>query len=194
MATATKKATQDNPANAENVTEKVSQAAQSGAIRTITQKAKITLTDFRPKRIHNEPESVTRMLVGTLIGRADGVVERRSPAGDQTFAGLSGVFEAHVTGAEPVRSGILFMPESFQEPLIKLLSDETDEKTGEVLTPGANAINIAYRVFVARSGNAAGYSWELDQIIDDKNIVEVDPLAGMRGLLGSPNLKALPSS
>ena len=189
-----KKPNEANPANAENVTDKVTEKVATGAVRTITQKAKITLTDFRPKRIHSdENKDVQRLLVGTLIGRADGVISRTSPDGQTKFPGLSGVFEAHVTGAEPVRSGVLFMPESFQEPLIKLLSDEINEETGEVITPGASAIKVAYRVFVARAGNAAGYSWELDQIVDDNVMVETDPLADLRGLMGG-GLKALPSA
>ena len=183
--------------NAENVTDKVTEKVNAGQVRTITQKAKLTLSDFRPKRLHSdENKDVQRLLVGTLIGRANGVIERTGADGETKFPGLSGVFEAHVTGSEPVRSGVLFMPESFQEPLIKMLSDEVDEKTGEIITPGATAIKVAYRVFVARANNPAGYSWELDQIIDDNQIAENDPLADIRGLIGGGNTaqKALPAS
>lgn len=157
-----------------------------------TLKAKITLTDFRPARLLAEKADVTRMLLGTLIGRATGTVKRQSPDGSQTFIGLGGEFQAHVAGDdEPVSSGVLFMPDTFINPLIEIISDKVDEKTGEVKENGAEAVLLAYHVFAVRANNAQQRSWELEAIADPKAEEPVDALAGLRALVTPPTQAAL---
>ena len=155
--------------------------------RNKTLTSKITLSTFRPKRFLAEPESVNKMLLGTLIGRATKVVRRNGPDGETAFEGLGGVFEASVIGDEaPINSGVLYMQESFINPLIDLISDEVDSKTGEVTKAGASAALIAYKVYVVRSKNPAGYSWELEAISDPKAEEPVDELAALRGFVSAP--------
>lgn len=151
------------------------------------QKGKITLSDFKPKRIANEPDGVNRLLLGTLIGRATGVVTRTDSNKQESYEGLGGMFEALVTGSDaPVQSGILFMPDSFIKPLIDMLSDKTDSKTGEIITPAADAVQVAYKVFVVKDGNPQGYAWQLESIQDPTAEKEPDPLEKLRNLVSAP--------
>lgn len=146
-------------------------------------KTKITLTDFRPKRIVNEPDEVRRLYLGTLIGRATAVVSRTMPNA-QTFEGLAGEFEANVMGEkEPVQSGVLFMPDTFIASLIAMLSEKTDSKTGEIIEKAADAVNIAFRIFSIKADNPQGYSWQLESIRDPKVEASKDHLAELRTLV-----------
>ena len=148
-----------------------------------TLKSKITLTNFRPARLLALPEDVFRLNLGTLVGRATGVVQRKSPEGEQVFEGLGGMFMAQVDKDEPIRSGVLFMPDSFIQPLIVMLSDEVDKDTGEVKRKGADAVEFAYNVWAVRAKNAAGREWELEAIMDPKAEEPVDPLAALTARL-----------
>lgn len=145
--------------------------------------SKITLTTFNPKRIAAEKEEVRRLFLGTLIGRATGLVERNSPDQSQTYIGLGGMFEAKVTGAEPVSSGVLFIPETFQQELQDMLTDTLDPKSGEVITKAAASVMFSYRIFCVRANNAQGYSWEIESVLDPKMEVDIDPLAELRALV-----------
>lgn len=149
----------------------------------IIQKSKLTLTTFKPKRIAAEKDETHKLFLGTLIGKATGVVQRIMP-NEEKFTGLAGMFEAHVSNEdEPVRAGLLFMPDSFMVELIDALSDEVDSKSGEVLRPAANSVSIAYKVYCIRDGNPQGYSWQLEAILDPSVEAPTDPLAKMRGLV-----------
>jgi len=148
-----------------------------------TLKSKITLTNFRPARLLALPETETRLMLGLLVGRATGVVQRKSPEGEQVFEGLGGMFKASVDKDEPIRSGVLFMPDSFIRPIIAMLSDEVDKKTGEVLKKGSDAVEFAYKVWAVRAKNAAGREWELEAIMDPKAEEPVDPLAELEARL-----------
>jgi hypothetical protein len=153
-------------------------------------KTKITLSDFRPKRIVNEPDNVREIFLGTLIGRATGVVVRTMP-NQQTFEGLGGEFECNVVGSdEPVQSGVLFMPDTFINGLIGMLSDKTDSKTGEVIEPAASAVQIAFKIYSVKDGNAQGYTWKLESIRDPKAEKAADPLAELRNLVSAPASQA----
>lgn len=170
--------------------EKTTEAA-STLPESVIQKSKVTLSTFNPKRIAAEKDETRKLFLGTLIGRATGVVQRKKPNGDEIFMGLAGNFEAHVTGSDPVTSGILFIPDSFQAPLIQALSDEVDAKSGEVITPAANSLQVAYRVYCVRDGNPQGYSWELESIIDPTIGKPLDPLANLRVLVNKTSEQKL---
>lgn len=148
-----------------------------------TLKSKITLTNFRPARLLALPEDQFRLMLGTLVGRATGVVQRKSTDDEQVFEGLGGMFMAVVDKDEPIRSGVLFMPDSFIQPLIAMLSDEVNKKSGEVIRPGADAVEFAYNVWAVRSKNAVGREWELEAIMDPKAEEPVDPLANLTARL-----------
>lgn len=153
-----------------------------------TQKAKITLTDFSPKRLLGLPKegegAVSSLLLGVLIGHVTGTVNRTSPDGSQKFTGLAGSFELRSTeqGVSPIASGVLFMPDSFQIGILDLLSDKVDPKTGAVVQQGAEAVNFAYQVFSKRAGNPQGYEWALEPL-NEPAPDQHDPLADMRALL-----------
>lgn len=151
-----------------------------------TLKSKITLTNFRPARLLALPEDQFRLMLGTLVGRATGVVQRKSPEGEQVFEGLGGMFMAQVDKDEPIRSGVLFMPDSFVQPLIAMLSDEVDKTTGEVVRKGADAVEFAYNVWAIRAKNAVGREWELEAIMDPQAEEPTDPLANLTKRL-APN-------
>lgn len=144
-----------------------------------TLKSKITLTNFRPARLLALPETETRLMLGTLVGRATGVVRRKSPEGEQVFEGLGGMFMAQVDKDEPIRSGVLFMPDAFINPLLEMISDEVDKKTGEVIKQGAEAVEFAYNVWAVRAKNAVGREWELEAIMDPQAEEPMDPLANL---------------
>ena len=134
-------------------------------------KSKITLTDFNPKRISTLAETEKVLKLGVLIGRAVDTVERQSPDKSTSFTGMRGDFEAYFAPyidasgkqvtPDPWKSGVLFMPDTFQDTIIQMISDKVDAKSGEVLEEGAEAVSFAYEVAVQRAGNAQGYEWVL---------------------------------
>jgi len=142
--------------------------------------SKITLTNFNPKRILGLPETTKELLLGAIIGIATGIKEGKDPQGN-VFTGLKGDFEATFTeeGKNPVRSGVCFMPDAFQEPLVNLLSDEVDAN-GQVTREAAKSAMYGYEVFVIRANNAAGYSWQLRPVTPPS---ENDPLSELRKLI-----------
>lgn len=168
-------------------------------------KSKITLTDFNPKRISTLPDTEKVLKLGVLIGRAVDTVERQSPDKSTTFIGIRGDFEAYfapfvdasgkTVTPDPWKSGVLFMPETFQDAIIALISDKVDGKTGEVLEAGAEAVNFAYDVAVQRAGNAQGYEWVLRPLNErPEEERQRDKLAAMRSMLGKSSIPALAAS
>lgn len=159
----------------------------------ITELSKLTLSDFRPKRIGGEGPEVHKLLLGYFVGRGTGVVEAVSADKEEVFKGMKGVFEARLTDSElrdddgnPVvidvlRSGKAFISSPFGDGFIDLLSPKIDEKTGEVIENGAAAVEFAYAVYVQRSGNPNGYSWALEPLMEMQ--AEQDPLNKLKGLL-----------
>lgn len=156
------------------------------------QVSKITLTSYNPKVIAAQPDEVRRLVVGSLIGRAISTVRRKSPDGATEFVGLSGAFEAHFAVAdnsgkipESISSGVLFIPPTFQDGLVELLSDQVN-KEGVVVREAADAVQFAFNVIVARAGNAQGYEWMLEPLYEAAPEERVDVLADMRKLLAAP--------
>lgn len=159
----------------------------------ITEISKITLSDFRPKRIGGEGAEVHKLLLGYLVGRGTGIVEATSADKEETFKGMRGTFEARITDAKlrdgdgnPVvidvlRSGKAFLSSPFGDMFIEELSDKVDDKTGEIVGRGAVSIEFAYAVYVQRAGNPNGYSWALEPLMEMQ--AEQDPLNKLKGLL-----------
>lgn len=149
--------------------------------------SKITLTNFNPKVLLAQPETVARMNVGTLIGRASGFVSRKSPDGSQTFTGLAGTFEAYFTdkSTDPIASGVCFLPDAFQKPLLDILSDEVDND-GAVKREAAEAVQFAFNIIVKRAKNPQGYEWLLEPLHDAQAEQPIDFLSDLRSLLPEP--------
>lgn len=140
---------------------------------------KITLTTFNPKRFLAEPETVNEMLLGAIVGIANGIKTGNDPQGNE-FVGLKGDFEAQIVGAdEETRSGVCFMPDAFQGPIINMLSDEVNAQ-GEVTREAEKSVAFGFQVYVIRAKNAAGYSWQLRPVTAP---AANDPLAELRKLV-----------
>jgi hypothetical protein len=140
---------------------------------------KITLTTFNPKKILALGDETRELLLGAIVGIANGIKEGNDPQGN-SFEGLKGDFEAQVIGSdEEVRSGVCYMPDAFQGPIISQLSDEVDA-AGEVTREAVKSVAFGFQVFVIRAANAAGYSWQLRPIMAPS---ANDPLAELRKLI-----------
>lgn len=155
----------------------------------LKQVSKVTLTSFDPKRaLGNGFGTKGVVILGALVGHATGEVRRKSPAGDQEFTGLSGSFEVHrkmldgtLDEENSSASGVCFIPEAFQNPILDALADKVDGN-GKVTQPGADAVNFAFEVGIQKAGNAAGYEWVLQPLVEaapDQH----DPLAELRKAL-----------
>lgn len=151
------------------------------------QKTKVVLADLaNPKRVSGAwPDNAPadhKELIGTIIGIASAVKTATAMGKDgltpQTFEGLSGTFEAIPADAkkETISSGVCYLPEAFQGPLIKAL--EAAEEKGESLN-----IRLAAEVYVAKATNPQGYTWMLRPIAQPE---AHDPLASVRALLPKP--------
>jgi hypothetical protein len=156
----------------------------------LKQISKITLTSFEPNRALGIENFATAGFVqlGALLGHVTGTVQRRSPDGDQVFTGLSGSIEMRrlkLDGSpdeeNSATSGVMFIPEAFQNPIIDALTDIVDAD-GKVTKPGAEAVNFAFIIGVQKAGNAAGYEWVLKPLIEASPDA-YDPLAELRKAL-----------
>ncbi len=154
------------------------------ADRKKVQRTKLVFKDLGdPKRIAAEKEDVKEILLGTMIGIATDIVERKGPDGVDVFTGLKGSFEAIPTDEEMsiVKSGLTFLPEAFQEPIVAQLSDEDNE----------GPVQFACEIWVIRATNPQGYSWQLRGL--DDNLEKHDPLDKLRAIAEKNKTKALPA-
>lgn len=148
--------------------------------------SKITLTSFNPKFYAAVLASAGEAYVGTLVGVADKVVKSKGPDGVSEFYGLGGTFAAKI-GDKEIRSGKLFMPDAFIDPIISLFEPELNDK-GEVVKPGVDSVQLGYHVKLIKADNPAGYSWSLTPIIEAK---ENDPLSELLAI-ATKDAPALP--
>lgn len=154
-------------------------------MKTLT---KVTLSNFNPDVILSMPAETQEVRLGIIIGRATGVVRRTRPDNpDEPFEGLKGNFEIYFDkqpmekeAKEPLSSGICFVPEAFQEPIIDLLTEEVDSVTGEVTKPAEDAVKIAWEVFAIRADNPRKRSWQIRVIYDPEAERPRDMLSELR--------------
>ena len=139
-------------------------------------KAKIAVSDFRPKRIHGMPDTQRELSLGTLIGKATGVVRRTLPTGE-VMEGIGGTFAFQPSDdGDVISSGVLWLPSGVDNLVLDPL--RASEGTG------SNAvINIAFEIKVIRADNPAGYSYAFRPLLEETVKVEDDPLGALRGLL-----------
>lgn len=173
--------------------------------KTVT---KVSLTTFNPARfsaLQGVTGAPNAVVLGYLVGRAIGTVERKNPKDEEeVFTGLKGDFECRLVKVgeikdgkyvealnedgtpqyqDVVRSGVLFMPDAFQGPIEAMLSDKVDGSTGEVTQPGAPMVDFLYKVEAVAANNPQKRSWQLTAINDPTIPAAADPLAEMQKLL-----------
>jgi hypothetical protein len=145
----------------------------------LSQRTKLVLKDLgEPAIIKTLPENIRTVLLGTLGGIANGLVERKSPDGLEKFEGLAGSFRS--IPADPERdeleSGVLFIPDAFHNliaaPLREMLSKD----------PNSN-LRFVFEINVIRANNPAGYSWEFKPKIEASAVNPLDELfTGLGGV------------
>lgn len=137
--------------------------------RARSQRTKLSLGDLgEPALIKGQDEGVKSMVLGTLIGRATGFTERKSPKDGQIFEGLSGNFRS--VPADPKReeleSGVLFIPDAFHNIIADQLRPRKKTDTNPDGDPNA-CIEFIFEITVIRAKNPAGYSWDFRPLMGE---------------------------
>lgn len=140
----------------------------------VAQVSKIVLKSVgNPKAITmDENKDKNEMLLGRIIGVITGTVTRKDPTGEKEYKGLKGDFLAtsQNTNVEPSRSGICYLPDFAQQPLIgRYEGPEADRPKGPV--------KLAVDVYAIKASNPQGYSWKLQPLIEATELEQADPLA-----------------
>ena len=148
----------------------------------ISQRGKLVLKDLgNPDAIKSQPDTVRRLVLGTLIGIADGFQERTNPKDGEVMEGLIGQFRSIPADpeADQLESGVLFIPDAFHNLIAATLrkAKETD----------ANAkVNFAFEVASIRATNPQGRSWDFKPLIENET---ENPLDAFIGVIGRPQIK-----
>lgn len=127
-----------------------------------------------PKAIAVLPETVRHLLMGTVMGRVEKLIQRTMPTGE-TYEGLSGYFEAIPANPElpVVQSGVCYLPAGFFELVAGPLTE------AKKANPEAT-LDFVFEVAVVRDGNPQGYSWQYTPKMAQTS---ADPLAHLRVVL-----------
>lgn len=158
---------------------------------------KLSLSAFNPKLMLGKlyPDGAPPMpelLLGNIIGIANGIKKGTAADGVTPTQGLMGNFEVEFIEQkgkdgktlENVASGVAYLPEAFMDPIIHLLAGEVNAQ-GEVIKDPVSSVQFAYGVYIIPANNPAKYSWQLRPLLDAS---ANDPLAAMKS-----QLKALPA-
>lgn len=141
-----------------------------------------------PRKIAaNLPHDGDKGVLGTIIGIALNVNRRSDPKGGPDYLGLTGAFAAIPTDPqrEEVRSTICYLPDAVHGPIAATL-----EKAREA-DPTAT-VRFAMEAGVMKGGTA-GFTWEFKPLFDGNQGALVDPLAQIRGAIGT-GVKLLPNA
>ncbi len=134
-------------------------------------KSKIVFKDLGIPALVKDHDK-NELLLGTIIGRADGIKESKAADQMTVFKGLKGTFEA--VPADPakdtIRSGVIFLGDAFQADILSLLETEG----------GPDSVDFAFEIYAVKATNAAGYSWAMKPLLKAS---EADPLANIRALM-----------
>lgn len=118
-----------------------------------------------------------KRLIGTVIGRANGIKQINMPNGDK-YEGLRGQFEAvNAETGEVTMSGICYLPSGFHDGVLDQLRDDNTA-----------SVDFAYRVFSIPSQNPQGYSYAMEPLLEPR---ESDPLSELRKTAAGKNPKAI---
>ena len=127
-------------------------------------KGKVTFSVFAPRRVNPDLYANGPYKVGLLLGRATSISERTDERNDETYVGLRGSFRAFVGhdampgGPDSVSSGICYMPDAWQGPIIDQLRAAKD--AGVI---GAS-VDFVYEVCLGKRGEDA-YEWIVKSLI-----------------------------
>lgn len=144
-----------------------------------SQRSKLVLKDLgNPDEIKSQPENVRRMVLGTLIGIADGFIERTNPKDGEIMEGLIGQFRSipALETAEELESGILFIPDAFHNLIAATLRQE------KAKDPAAK-VNFAFEVAAVRANNPQGRSWDFKPLMESESENPLDAFVGAVGKL-----------
>lgn len=124
-------------------------------------KSKLTLGDLgipanvKVMSAEDLAKSGGKYVMGYLIGKAGGVVERSNPKDGTVMEGLKGSFV--MMPSDPQRdeleSGVLFIPDAFHN----LVADKLRET---LKTDENGTVEFAFEVCSVPAKNPAGYSWQ----------------------------------
>ena len=146
---------------------------------TRSQRSKLVLKDLgNPDLIKTQPESVKRLVLGTLIGIADGFIERTNPKDGEIMEGLSGQFRSVPADEkdDELESGVLFIPDAFHNLIAATLRDMKKND------PNAK-VNFAFEVAAIRASNPQGRSWDFKPVIESQSENPLDAFIGSIGKL-----------
>ena len=140
-------------------------------------KSKIVLKDAgAPAKVADVKDS-DNLLLGTIIGSADGIKIAKGADQMTEFKGLKGTFECIPVDPErnTVRSGVLFLGEAFQADIVGLLEGENPP----------SRVDFGFEVYSVKAKNPAGYSWALKPLI--KAEAATDPLELIKKQIAAQN-------
>jgi hypothetical protein len=144
-----------------------------------SQRSKLVLKDLgNPDEIKSMSDTVRRLVLGTLIGIADGFIERTNPKDGEIMEGLTGQFRSIPAkeDAEELESGILFIPDAFHNLIAGTLRTEKAKD--------ANAkVNFAFEIAAVRAVNPQGRSWDFKPLIESETENPLDAFMGNVGKL-----------
>lgn len=126
-----------------------------------------------PALVKTLPDGTNSLVCGIVGGMATGFIER-SKEDDTKLQGFKGQFQAvpaindkfpdHIKPV--IRSGVVYFPEAFHEPLAKALRDlKAKDETG--------VLRIAFKIEAVKDKNPAGYTWRYTPLL---KVEGIDPL------------------
>lgn len=142
-------------------------------------KSKLVFKDIgNPARVKDHNEET--LMLGTIMGQADGIKIAKGADGMTEFKGLKGTFEGIPTDPErdTVRSGVAFLGDAFQSDIIALLESEDRPEL----------VAFAFEVYAVKAKNPAGYSWALKPLLTAK---ATDPLAELKAAIAAESKPAI---
>jgi hypothetical protein len=144
-----------------------------------SQRSKLVLKDLgNPDEIKSQPDTIRRLVLGTLVGIADGFIERTNPKDGEIMEGLIGQFRSIPAkeDGEELESGILFIPDAFHNLIAATLRGEKNKD------PAAK-VNFAFEVAAVRANNPQGRSWDFKPLIESETENPLDAFVGGIGKL-----------
>jgi hypothetical protein len=154
----------------------MAEAATETGMRS--QRTKLTLKDLgegamvKAMTAEQLKASGNKCIIGYLVGRARGFVDRTDEKTAEKFEGLLGAFRMvpSDTSREQLESGVLFIPDAFHN----LVGDRLREvrKTDENAT-----VEFAFEVSSIPAKNPAGYSWNFQPAMEFTGKNPLDELA-----------------
>jgi len=144
-------------------------------------RGKLVLKDLgNPDAIKTQPENIRRLVLGRLVGIAEGFVERTDPKTSEKFEGLAGIFRSIPADSseDELESGVLFIPDAFHTLIASQLRDAQKND------PSAR-INFAFEVAAIRASNPQGRSWDFKPLWEQQEN-PIDKLLKLQPMPAAP--------